>query len=524
MRFRHARAITSARGATGVAAALALVIAAPVAGQDDSPAQVADGYTMTLMAEDLNFPTAVATDGEQVWVSEAGIPPSPEPPRILAISEGGPQPVVSAPDLDEGQLAPPIIDLTFKDGWLYVSHRQMVDSGWLVGAISRFEPSDPTGTFETLVSGLPNAGDHHTNEIVFGDDGRMYFGIGTATNSAVVGLDNLQITGWLERFPDFHDFPAQQISLNGETFETEDPLDDGSDTAVTAPFRPFGSGEIDAGEVIEAPSPSAPIDGIIAGNGTVYSVDPSADDPASTLRLEAWGLRNPFGIGFDPADPSRLLITNNGSDVRGVGGEANVPIKTDPIGSRPISEDLDDLFEAVVGDDDPEFLGWPDFFHDDAGAVLPVTDPRFCETTVADIVCPGFILSEETHQRLETREALAQFADHSSANKFAYGDGEAFPDLYVALTGSFVPTTGAVEFSGYKVVAVDPTTYEVSDFIVNPGQTPEELFDAASFNKPIDVKFQDDRMLIVDFGVFEPGLEMMEPGTGKVWMVAASSD
>ena len=58
----------------------------------------------------------------------------------------------------------------------------------------------------------------------------------------------------------------------------------------------------------------------------------------------------------------------------------------------------------------------------------------------------------------------------------------------------------------------------MTDFIVNEGDTAEEIFDPASFNKPIDVKFRDDVMFIVDFGVFEPGLDLMQPGTGKVWV------
>ena len=32
-------------------------------------------------------------------------------------------------------------------------------------------------------------------------------------------------------------------------------------------------------------------------------------------------------------------------------------------------------------------------------------------------------------------------------------------------------------------------------------------------------RFRGDRMFIVDFGVLEPGLDLMQPGTGKVWVV-----
>jgi hypothetical protein len=59
----------------------------------------------------------------------------------------------------------------------------------------------------------------------------------------------------------------------------------------------FGGGTVPAGTVVKAPTPAKPIQGIIAGGGTVYSFDPDAANPALTMRLEAWGFRNPYGIG-----------------------------------------------------------------------------------------------------------------------------------------------------------------------------------------------------------------------------------
>jgi hypothetical protein len=43
------------------------------------------------------------------------------------------------------------------------------------------------------------------------------------------------------------------------------------------------------------------------------------------------------------------------------------------------------------------------------------------------------------------------------------------------------------------------------------------------FNKPIDVKIRKDKMFIVDLGVYEPGLGLMDPGTGKLWVVTPIS-
>ncbi len=83
-----------------------------------------------------------------------------------------------------------------------------------------------------------------------------------------------------------------------------------------------------------------------------------------------------------------------------------------------------------------------------------------------------------------------------------------------------MPVTGARQFSGYKVVRVDRGSGVVHDFIVNTGETAEEIFDPVSFNKPIDVKFLGALMFIADFGVFEPGLQFHQASTGKVWLVA----
>ncbi|HEX7021262.1 MAG TPA: hypothetical protein VF171_00285, partial [Trueperaceae bacterium] len=303
--------------------------------------------------------------------------------------------------------------------------------------------------------------------------------------------------------------------------------DDPNDTAVTAPFMAFNSGSIDPGTTVAAATPATPQEGIIAGNGTVYSFDPTAADASSTLRLEAWGFRNPFGIGIDPADPTKLFVSNNGADTRGVAGETSTPTEDfEVIEARPIEEDYDDLFVLDIGGS-PEFFGWPDYFHDEeSGDVEPVTAPIFCGEEGEKLMhCPDFVLDESFRNGLTVSPAFAELGYHTSANKFDFSPGTTFGfdgDLFVAYTGSFVPITGAVQFVGYKVVRVERDTGEVDDFIANTGDTAEEVFDPESFNKPIDVEFRDDAMLVVDFGVFEPGLKIMQPGTGKVWIVTPS--
>ncbi len=480
---------------------------------------VAPGYFLRPLVTGLDFPTAIAFSENDGWVAEAGHLPGLAP-KVKHLSAEGDVTTILSGDALGNRLLPPLTDVTYHDGWLWITHRQMGVNGWMVGAISKFRPEDPMGTFTTVLTNLPSSGDHHTNEIVFGADGRAYFPQGTATNSSVVGPDNYLITQWLKNFPQFHDFPAKDIVLNGVGYKTPVPfpLDPEADD-ITAPFMPFGSGPVAPGTVVQG----VPRDGIVAGNGTVYSFDPRAMDATPTLRLEAWGLRNPFGLGFNPFHPNQLFVTNNGADTRGVAGETNIPIDPEDlviVEPRPIEGDYDDFYRLEVGGAE-EFFGWPDYFHDPrTGEVLPVTHPLFCGELEN---CPEFVLDESFRNSLNVRPAFAQFALHSSANKFDFSTSRGFgfvSHAFVAETGSFVPITGAIRFTGYKVVRVD-NAGQVRNFIVNLGNTAAEIFDPQGFNKPIDVKFKGQVMLIVDFGVFEPGLDLQQPGTGKIWAVCS---
>jgi glucose/arabinose dehydrogenase len=475
------------------------------------------GYFLVPVAKGLDFPTAVASSASDIWVAEAGATPGATP-KIKHVEPDGQATTILDGAAMGSRLLGPLTDVTFHDGWLWIAHRQTGVNGWAVGAISKFRPEDPMGTFTTVLTGLPSAGDHYTEEVVFGSDGRAYFSQGTATNSSVVGADNWLITGWLQQAPTFHDFPAKDVVLNGKSYQTAAafPLDPDA-SKITAPFMPFGSGAVAPGTVVQG----VPRDGIVAGNGTVYSFDASAGDASGSLRLEAWGFRNPYGIGFDPFEPDVLFASNNGADTRGVAGETTVPIDEEDltiVESRPIDEDFDDLFQLHVGGTE-EFFGFPDFFHDEeSGEVEPVTDEEFCEELDP---CPEFVLDAAFRQSLHVEPAVTELGYHTSANKFDFSTSHQFKhegEVFVAETGSFVPTTGATEFTGYKVVRVDRSG-NVSDFIVHPSQTQSVIFDPDGFNKPIDVKFDGDAMLVVDFGVFEPGLGIVQQNSGKLWAV-----
>lgn len=509
---------------TALALVCALAASAVVRAQTPTNVTIPQGYVMARLAGGLNFPTAIGVGDGKIWVAEAGFLPGTTP-RVLQIHANGTKTVVlSGSQFAAGRFDGPLTDVTYHDGWLYVTHRQRGANAWLVGAISRFRPSAPVTTFQTLLTNLPSAGDHYTEEIVFGNDGRAYFSQGTATNSLIVGPDNWYVTQWLQQFPRFHDFAPVDVVLNGHDVRTpvEFPLDP-SRSRFTGPFRPFGSGSTD-GMVIQAATPSHPQEGMIIGNGTVYSFDPGASNPKSTLRLEGWGFRNPYGIGFDPVHPGVLFVSNNGADYR----QAQVDGRAQIVESRPIENDLDDLFQLTTGGHQ-DFYGYPDFVHDPkTGEPRLVSEAQFGETEEGELPIkqPHTLLDETFRNSLFVHRAYAEFTQHSSANKFDCSTSDGFGHFgqpFVAETGALVPITGADELTGYRVVRVDRSTHQVLDFIKHKSDTVASIFQPNGFNKPIDVKFDGDVMLIVDFGMFEPGLNISQPNTGKVWLVFHST-
>jgi hypothetical protein len=188
----------------------------------------------------------------------------------------------------------------------------------------------------------------------------------------------------------------------------------------------------------------------------VYSFDPNAADPASTMQLVAWGFRNPYGIGFDPFNKNQLFVSNNAADVRQTTINNTITVR----GSRPIDNDYDDMFVVQIGQS-VQFFGHPDYFHDPVTRQpLPVTHmtppPDFCPAPRPLPVpppptlppgCPQFAFSEEFRATLTVQPAFAEIPDlHSSANMFDFSGTAAFGfmgDIFIAETGSIPTGTGA---------------------------------------------------------------------------------
>jgi hypothetical protein len=589
----HPVAMTNARSCgVSVAALMAasLLISVPVQvlaqtttcpAPNPSNVVLLPGYTITAVASCLNFPTAMTFQDDTIWVTEEG---STTPPAVKQIDNmGNVTTILTAAMLPAGSLVSPLTGIVFhragkegtekkedagdQDGWFWLIHRQTNSQnapGVPVGAVSRFQASNPVGTFQTLIAGFPSFGDHPNSQIVFGDDGRAYINGAAPTNSGVVGPDN----SWAPTTPTLHDFPGMDIELSGIGYQTLipwpippatvglDPAGGTSAAKITMPYMAFGGGTVPPRTVVKAPTPANPIQGIIAGGGTVYSFDPDDPNPTSTMRLEAWGFRNPYGIGFDPFNKNQLFVSNNGADVRQTTINTVITIR----GNRTIDNDYDDMFVVQIGgnensqgDQDSQgnqdsqgkgsagvpFFGHPDFFHDPVTRQpLPVTNSLFCPPPMALPVpppptlpspCSQFAFSDQFRATLTVQPAFAEIELHSSANMFDFSRTEDFGfkgDIFIAETGSIPTGTGASSLNGFKVARIDRNSGVVSDFITHPcgvlpcTPTQAVVFAAGGFNKPIDVRFHGSDMFIVDFGIFAPA--PTTPFSGKIWKVTNS--
>lgn len=424
---------------------------------------LAEGYRLEKVLGGLVFPTSLEFDDRGcLYVLEGGFSylTTEATARLLRLDPDGPSEVAR-------DFRGPATSLTWHAGAFYIAE------GGPDGLITRLRPDGRART--TVVGDLHTGGDHFTTDLVFGPDGAMYFGVGTATNSAVVGLDNLLSWGTIR--PRFHDVPARDLRLRGVNFPVPKPTGKPGETALTGAFKPLG----------EASRPGEIIRGQLRAGGVIYRAAPDGSD----LKVYADGLRNPFGLGFI-AD-GRLLAANQGLDARG---------------QRPIANDWESIWEIKAGG----WYGWPDY-----ASGLPVTLARF---RPAGKPAPDFLLAE--HPPL-AGQPLARLAPHSGTCKFATAPGGRFGyggQLFMAQVGDFSPMSQALtEHRGFRVVRLNLATGQAADFYVNHrpnagGSGPE---------RPVAVKFAPDGecLYVLDFGVLRTYPMTMSPkaGTGALWRI-----
>jgi glucose/arabinose dehydrogenase len=455
--------------------------AGPVKERQVNAADVAlpPGYRIEAVATGLTFPTGATFDDQgRLFVVESGYSYGEvwTTPRLLRIEPNGRTTVVA-----KGERNGPWTGVAFHDGAFYVAEGGTMEGG----RILRIQPD---GKVRVLVDQLPSRGDHHVNGPAVSRDGWVYFTVGTASNSGVVGEDNAQF-GWLKRHPHFHDIPGADITLVGQNFTTKNALRSGAGERVqTGAFLPFGT-PARANQVIK---------GQTKCSGSVMRVRPDGSD----LQLVAWGFRNPFGIAFAP--DGECYITENAYDTRG---------------SRPIWGAPDVLWRLQPG----LWYGFPDF----AGG-QPVNTSMFDPPGKPR---PEFLLAKHPNQ---PPQPVATFAVHSSADGLDFSRSERFGHVgqaFVALLGDEAPTVGkTLQPVGFKVVRVDVRSRHVEDFAVNHGRRdgPASKLGSGGLERPVAVRFSPsgEELIVVDFGVMRQDKKGAKPqrGTGVIWRITRDTE
>lgn len=436
---------------------------------------VPEGFNIEVVAKDLTFPTGITFDENGIpYVVESGYAYGEvwEEPKLLRIEESG-----TCTKIATGEKNGPWNGVCYDQGYFYISEGGELKGGKILKV-------NKSGLITSLISDLPSLGDHHTNGPVV-RNGYVYFGQGTATNSAVVGVDNYQF-GWLKRYPDFHDVPCRDIILNGHNFTSKNPFTEDDDSkVVTGAYSPFG----------KANKPGEVIPGVIPCSGAIFRVPVTGGEP----ELIAWGLRNPYGLAF--SIEGKLYVSENGFDVRG---------------NRPVWGTGDLLWEIKEG----EWYGWPDYY-----AGRPIFDTEEFEPPGKDPIVK--ILKENPGN---PPRPLVEFAVHSSSDGLDIIKNKSFGkpgDVLIAQFGDMAPGVGKVwNPVGFKVVSVNPETGVIQDFASNDAKKngPASWLNQNGLERPVDVKFNPagDALYIVDFGV----LTMDEHGdanplvkSGVVWKV-----
>ncbi len=456
----------------------------------------------------LTAPSAIVFDQDGSLLVAQGA--RGEEPEIFSFSRNGKMEVFYPRDrkwplrfaVPGWRMYGPIGGMVVWGGEVYVSHRD--ENGF--GVITAM---DHKGHHRTVVAGLPAQGDCGVTDLALdastdAKHPRLYFGIGTATNSGVVGLDNWT-AGWVLDHPKFHDQPWHDLVLRGYRFDSPNPMGSifgPADIAVTGPFQAFN--QATQLRVPGAPSgkPNGAICSVLTGGGAV--------------RVEGFGIHNPRGIAFDAF--GQAFFTNDGMELRG---------------TRPIMKDPDALLRLTNGQ---PWYGWPDY----TASLDRVSGKQFQ---------PPSDLIEKTGYPEGVRELVDEpdsgltppVKDTLLESTFPWMSGAAklqfapvtWPlravagNPVVALSGDRTPfaTSGRqlVGSGGYRVVYVDLGRHVIQDLVRNTKLAPrsqQEGHHPDLLERPVDPKFGPDSALyILDCGHMQvkDGKERYDNGSGQIF-------
>ncbi len=245
---------------------------------DPSHVLVPEGFSVEVVATGLNAPVHCSFDDEgYVYVTESGHKIESKP-RVLKVDPrtGEHEVFFDLPE-DRWDIYGALTGTLWHDPYLYFSNTDTV---------SRLRPD---GTIEDLVTDLPGRGDHQTNYPVLGPDGKIYWGQGTGTNTAVVGADNFAYE-WMKAYPDFHDRPGQDIVLAGHNYEFQNVLGNITETVRTGGYVPFGT-ETHPGQVIK---------GTVKASGSVLRCNPDGTAMGQGWNWSPGGCATPTASPFTP--------------------------------------------------------------------------------------------------------------------------------------------------------------------------------------------------------------------------------
>lgn len=430
-----------------------------------------EGYVAEVVATGFDAPVHCTFDDQGFcYVSEAGHKIDSKP-RIVKVNTqtGDCETVYELPE-ERWIKTGAFTGACWHQGYLYFMNTD---------TLSRLGPD---GRVEEIVTGLPGRGDHQANYPVVGPDGKLYFGVGCATNSGVVGADNFAYE-WLSKFPDMHDVPAQDITLVGRNYPYQNVLGNILETVHSGAYVPFGT----------STQPGQVIKGNVKCTGSILRCDLDG----SNLEVVAWGLRNPYGIAFHP--DGRLFITEHGMDERSY---------------RHIVGDPDDFYEIRAG----EWYGWPDF-----ASGIRLDDPYWGDQGEGREP----VLAQ--HPNPDPPKPVVSFEVHAAANGVDFSRNDAFGfvgDAFVALFGDLAPLTSwrQIKPAGFKVVRVDMRTRRIVDFAVNKIAGAASKLPHDGFERPSHCQFGPDGALyVVDWGEIkiapETGGIRMKKGTGALWRI-----
>jgi glucose/arabinose dehydrogenase len=266
---------------------------------DAAAAGLPPGYQLSRIVEGLQDPAALSVDEHgNIFVAEhvPGRVVMVKGQNLVAINGGGDA-------------------LLVKDGRALVAR---------AGGIYSTNAAPGAGDGTMLVKDVPSFGDYGIGDLCI-DGEWLYFSVGTATNSGIVGADNI-LGGWVGRNRTGHDLATRDIRVTGLKVKTDNLLTpDPNDGAFTTGWRAFNDPATGPASVSASP----------IGNGAIYRVKLAGGQP----EMVADGIHTGSGL-FKVGDT--IYFLDRGMEDRG---------------SRPIANAPDTLYRL----EPQKWYGWPDF-------------------------------------------------------------------------------------------------------------------------------------------------------------------